>query len=68
MKIRLLILFVIFRLSLSQAVGQEPPVSLAQVLATAKEKNPDILAARQSWNVIQAEISPAKAWPRGNGL
>jgi outer membrane protein TolC len=63
MKIRLLILFVIFRLSLSQAVGQEPPVSLAQVLATAKEKNPDILAARQSWNVIQAEISPAKAWP-----
>src|SRR4051812_23074916 len=38
-------------------------VSLSEVMAIAQEKNPDILAARQSWKVSRALIGPAKAWP-----
>jgi cobalt-zinc-cadmium efflux system outer membrane protein len=37
--------------------------TLSDVLNLAKERNPDIKAARQSWKVSQALISPAKTWP-----
>ncbi len=38
-------------------------MSLVQVLDMAREKNPDILAAQQSWKVAEAKVSPAKTWP-----
>lgn len=45
----------------------QPPSSgamtLADVVAVAKERNPDILAARKSWEAARALILPAKTWP-----
>jgi outer membrane protein TolC len=37
--------------------------TLPDVLTLARDKNPDILAARQMWKVSQAQITPAKTWP-----
>src|SRR4051812_12757008 len=38
-------------------------ISLPQVLNMAREENTDIRAARQSWKVSRAQISPARTWP-----
>ncbi|MBI4369073.1 MAG: TolC family protein [Elusimicrobia bacterium] len=38
-------------------------MALAEAVAAAKERNPDILAARKRWESAQALILPAKTWP-----
>jgi outer membrane protein, heavy metal efflux system len=44
--------------------AQSPePLSLEQVLHLAEEKNPDIQAARKSYEAARAAIAPARAWP-----
>jgi outer membrane protein TolC len=53
----------LFEISNAADVAQMSTMSLSSVLNMAKEKNADIRAARQSWKVSQAQISPAKTWP-----
>ena len=38
-------------------------LSLPDLLLKARDSNPDLLAARQSWKVKLANVSPARAWP-----
>jgi cobalt-zinc-cadmium efflux system outer membrane protein len=38
------------------------PVSLDQLLLQAREKNPELIAARHAWEVKQAEERPAGTW------
>jgi outer membrane protein TolC len=52
----------LFLLLTGSALAQDT-LSLHALLEAAKERNPDIKAARQSWKVVQAEISPANTWP-----
>lgn len=39
-----------------------PAVTLAEVLALARQRNPDIQAARGNWQSAEARILPAKTW------
>lgn len=39
-----------------------PPVTLAEVLASARQRNPDIQAALGNWRSAEAKILPAKTW------
>lgn len=52
---------------ISIGYSQEPksnePISLADVLLMARERNPDITSSMQGWEAMKAGISPAKTWP-----
>src|SRR5205823_14700372 len=39
------------------------PLALDKVLLRARDHNPEILAARQTWKVAQRQVSPAGTWP-----
>jgi outer membrane protein TolC len=41
----------------------EEKLSLDQVLSLAREKNPDISAARKAWEAAKSRVAPARAWP-----
>lgn len=45
--------------------AQEQPAqsTLAGLVALARERNPDVVAARKSWEMAQAKIASDKAWP-----
>ena len=60
---RIKIISAIFMIWASAAVQAAEPLALEQVLQQARDKNPDILAARQGWKASQNRISPASAWP-----
>ncbi|MBI3288087.1 MAG: TolC family protein, partial [Elusimicrobia bacterium] len=55
-----------------QAAAQSTPapvVTLAQVLELARQRNPDIQAARSNWQAAEANVLPAKTWePPAIGL
>ena len=63
--LRLSTLFRLFILlfCLPQLAWVAEPVSLPDLLLRARDYNPDILAARQSWKMAQSEVAPARAWP-----
>ncbi len=49
----------------ARAAGAEPaasPLALADVLEQARQRNPDIQAARSEWQRAEAGIIPAKTW------
>lgn len=49
--------------ALADAGPSATPISLPQILEIAQKENPDIVAARESWQVRRFEIGPAGTWP-----
>jgi cobalt-zinc-cadmium efflux system outer membrane protein len=41
----------------------EPPLILKDLLARARQANPEITQARETWRVANAQIAPAGTWP-----
>jgi cobalt-zinc-cadmium efflux system outer membrane protein len=48
---------------LSGAAWAADPLVLDKVLLQARDHNPEIIAARQSWRVTERQVSPAGTWP-----
>ncbi len=46
-----------------RAQEQPAPATLAELVETARQRNPDIVAARKSWEMAQAKVDSDKAWP-----
>ncbi len=58
-------LFVVLSWLASPGRAQEQPVpsTLPALIEIARERNPDIVAARKSWEMAQAKVGADKSWP-----
>lgn len=56
---------IVLSLAASPARAQELPVAsaLPALIAIARQRNPEVLAARKSWEMAEAKVGADKAWP-----